>query len=84
LSFATEFIAQPPASARFREAEIALQLADEVKERLLVHRLHGARHVAMTVFERLVGPSPRPQSPKPSIETTTSSALRQNSRGYPD
>ena len=54
-------MAQPPASARSVEPVALVQLADQMEERLLVHRLDRARDVAMPILERIVRRAARSQ-----------------------
>ncbi len=61
LPLATELAAQPPASARSVRPDLRLQRADQVEERLLVHRLDRAGDVAVAVLQRLVRASARAQ-----------------------
>ena len=54
LPLATEFIAQPPASAMSLDADALVQRVEQMEERLLVHRLHRAGDVAVPLLERIV------------------------------
>ena len=43
------------------QAKALLQRADQMKERLFIHRLHRAGDIAVPILERIFGPAPRAQ-----------------------